>query len=82
MRQILEDILIGYITEPIPKNMSHTQRENESLTILSHKDQKNEVENVQQIISSLDNWLEQSEKKGVQGDLSNFLDKILFDKKK
>ena len=55
----------------LQKSMLHTQRENEILTILSHKDQKIEVENVQQIVSSLDHLLEQSEKKSGQRDISN-----------
>lgn len=77
----LHDSLIDRINELTSKIILHTQRENEILTILSHKDQKIEVENVQQIISSLDNLLEQSEKKVVKEIYRTFIDKILFDKK-
>lgn len=77
----LHDSLIDRINELTSKIMLHTQRENEILTILSHKDRKIEVENVQQIISSLDNLLEQSEKKVVKEIYRTFIDKILFDKK-
>lgn len=77
----LHDSLIDRINELTSKIMLHTQRENEILTILSHKDKKIEVENVQQIISSLDNLLEQSEKKVVKEIYRTFIDKILFDKK-
>lgn len=77
----LHDNLIGRINELTSKIMLHTQRENEILTILSHKDQKIEVENVQQIVSSLDHLLEQSEKKVVKEIYRTFIDKILFDKK-
>lgn len=77
----LHDNLIGRINELTSKIMLHTQRENEILTVLSHKDQKIEVENVQQIVSSLDHLLEQSEKKVVKEIYRTFIDKILFDKK-
>lgn len=77
----LHDNLIGRINELTSKIMLHTQRENEILTILSHKDQKIEVENVQQIVSSLDHLLEQSEKKVIKEIYRTFIDKILFDKK-
>lgn len=77
----LHDNLIGRINELTSKIMLHTQRENEILTMLSHKDQKIKVENVQQIVSSLDHLLEKSEKKVVKEIYRTFIDKILFDKK-
>ncbi|MDT2659244.1 recombinase family protein [Enterococcus hulanensis] len=77
----LHDSLIDRINELTSKIMLHTQRENEILTILSHKDKKIEVENVQQIISSLDHLLAHSEKKVAKEIYRTFIDKILFDKK-
>jgi len=77
----LHDNLIDRINELTSKIMLHTQRENEILSILHHKDQKIKAENVQQIISSLDYLLEHSEKKVVKEIYRTFIDKILFDKK-
>ncbi|MGH1789805.1 recombinase family protein [Enterococcus faecalis] len=77
----LHDNLIDRINELTSKIMLHIQRENVILTILSHKDQKIKVENVQQIVSPLDYMLEQSDKKVIKEICRTFSDKILFDKK-
>lgn len=76
----LYDNLIDRIKDLQAKIALHTQRENEILSILSRKDRKIEVENVQQITASLDRLLEHSEKKVVKEIYRTFIDKITFDK--
>lgn len=76
----IHDRLIDRINELNSKIILHTKRENEILSILSHKGQKIEVKNVQQIITSLDSLLENSEKRVVKEIYRTFIDKVTFDK--
>lgn len=76
----LHNNLIDRVTELNSRIVMHTKRENEIISILSHKDKKIEVKNVKQIVASLDQLLKHSEKKVVKEIYRTFIDKITFDK--